>query len=308
MKKAIITVVIPLYNKEKQVMKTVVSLQAQKFGAFEVVIVDDGSTDQSYRIIAGVRDKRFRVVRQANQGVSAARNRGIAEAQSDIIAFLDADDEWFPDHLETILWLRGKYSNCDAFATNYIFKESETSWRTTKLRGFPRGFADGVLDNYFATAAKGDPPLWTSATAITKQALESIGGFPVGIASGEDLLTWARLAVCYRISYTLKPTAAFCTYISQPVRPRCPQVPDVVGRCLKELLSNIDEARRKDFQRYISSWYKMRANCYLRLSCRREARHEIEKALQFAPNLPKNYIYYLLSVIPIDATRILYHR
>ena len=96
-----ISVVIPLYNKEKQVAHTLQSVLRQTFQDFEIVIVDDGSTDHSVEEVEKVRDTRIRLVHQQNAGVSAARNRGISEAKYDLIAFLDADDEWKPEYLET---------------------------------------------------------------------------------------------------------------------------------------------------------------------------------------------------------------
>ncbi|MBK8060984.1 MAG: glycosyltransferase family 2 protein [Gemmatimonadetes bacterium] len=95
-----VSVVVPLYNKEPYVRRALDSIAAQSFADFEVVIVDDGSQDGSAAIAAGYPDSRFRMIRQANAGPGAARNRGIAEAKGEWIAFLDADDEWLPDYLE----------------------------------------------------------------------------------------------------------------------------------------------------------------------------------------------------------------
>ena len=95
-----ISVVIPLYNKEKQIRATLESVLSQAFQDFEIVIVNDGSTDRSVEEAAAVCDKRIRVVHQKNAGVSAARNRGIEEARGEFIAFLDADDRWKSEYLQ----------------------------------------------------------------------------------------------------------------------------------------------------------------------------------------------------------------
>lgn len=87
-----ISIIIPLYNKEKFIRSTIQSILQQDFQDFEIVIVDDGSKDNSAKIIKSFTDLRIRLVQQRNQGVSAARNRGINEAQGDYIFFLDADD------------------------------------------------------------------------------------------------------------------------------------------------------------------------------------------------------------------------
>ena len=89
-----ISVVIPLYNKEKQIKRTIQSVLTQTFQDFEIVIVNDGSTDNSTIEVEKIKDSRIRLIHQENAGVSAARNKGIEEAKYELIALLDADDEW----------------------------------------------------------------------------------------------------------------------------------------------------------------------------------------------------------------------
>lgn len=97
------SVVIPLYNKEHMIKRTINSVLAQTFTNFEIVIVDDGSTDGSISIIRdSFDDSRIKIVRQVNQGVSVARNTGVEVSRGEYIAFLDADDEWLPSYLDTI--------------------------------------------------------------------------------------------------------------------------------------------------------------------------------------------------------------
>ena len=97
-----ISVVIPLYNKEKQVKQTLRKVLEQTFSDYEIIIVNDGSTDSSAEIAREFEDHRIKVIDQENAGVSAARNRGIKEAKGNFIAFLDADDEWDKDYLAQI--------------------------------------------------------------------------------------------------------------------------------------------------------------------------------------------------------------
>ena len=97
-----ISVVIPLYNKEKQIAETLQSVLLQSFRNFEIVIVNDGSTDGSVAAAEAVQDARIRIIQQENAGVSAARNRGIAAAKYELIAFLDADDRWKPEYLRLV--------------------------------------------------------------------------------------------------------------------------------------------------------------------------------------------------------------
>jgi len=88
------SVVIPLYNKERSVKNTIESVLNQTFQDFEVIVVNDGSTDNSLEVVKSFNDERIRIINQKNSGVSSARNRGIKEAKYEWIAFLDADDLW----------------------------------------------------------------------------------------------------------------------------------------------------------------------------------------------------------------------
>ena len=204
-----ISVIIPLYNKEKQIARTLQTVLEQTFQAFEIVIVDDGSTDGSVQEIEQIKDSRIRLIHQQNGGVSAARNRGITEARYDLVAFLDADDEWKPTYLETQYQLYQKYPECSVYACNYKFQNTEGRVTPTIIHKLPFQTEDGVLSNYFEVASCSHPPLWTSAVMVKKEAIQSIGGFPIGIKSGEDLLTWARLAVQYQIAYCIGIEAVY---------------------------------------------------------------------------------------------------
>src|SRR5690606_12651401 len=97
------SIVIPLYNKAKSLRGTIQSVLNQTFHDFEVLVVNDGSTDESVAILQEFTDQRIRLISQRNQGVSAARNTGIKNATFDWIAFLDGDDVWKEDHLEQIV-------------------------------------------------------------------------------------------------------------------------------------------------------------------------------------------------------------
>jgi len=209
MQKPTISVIIPLYNKEADVERAINSVLSQTIENFEVIVVNDGSTDKSPFIVRAINDSRIRIIDQKNAGVSAARNRGIQEAQADLIAFLDADDEWKPSFLETILDLRERYPECKVFASNYLYREPNGNSRLPIIRGLPPHPWNGIIEDYFKVAAKSDPPLWTSAVAVSKDAIQSVGMFPVGVTSGEDLLTWARLACRYNIAYSTQVGAVF---------------------------------------------------------------------------------------------------
>lgn len=292
-----ITIVMPLYNKELDVERAVRSAISQSFEDFELIVVNDGSTDKGPEVVRTFEDQRIRIFDQVNQGVSSARNKGIGEAKSDLIAFLDADDEWEKDYLEIILWLRDKFPSCEVFATRY-YLFSRNYKRPAIIRGLSSDFREGILNNYFDIASQSDPPLWTSAVSVTKEAIDSVGGFPEGIASGEDLLTWARLAARYDIAYCNVPKAYFREPETVASRPgRVPQTPDIVGQELLRLRQEGATDRIKGLVKYLSLWHKMRANIFIRIGNTVAARREMVKAVKFAINL-KVIIFYVLTLVP----------
>ena len=114
-----ISVVIPLYNKERYIKRTLDAVLRQTFNDFEVVIIDDGSTDSGPDIVRDFKEKRIKLIRQENGGVSAARNRGIIESQGSIVAFLDSDDEWEENYLEYVNKMSIIFPDEVFFATGY---------------------------------------------------------------------------------------------------------------------------------------------------------------------------------------------
>jgi len=196
-----ISVVVPLYNKEKSVLRAINSVLNQTEQDFELIVVNDGSTDNSAAWVAGSCDgRKVRLVDQENAGVSAARNRGVAEAHSDLIAFLDADDEWDPEFLKTILDLRSEFPEARVFGTSYSFQHQDGTLSQPKTAHlFETGYR-GMLDNFLEIIRIG-LPFNSSAFAVIKSAYEDVGGFPVGIRFGEDVDCWIRLSLKYQFAY-----------------------------------------------------------------------------------------------------------
>ena len=293
-----ISIIIPLYNKENYIARTLNSVLAQTFQHFEVVIVNDGSTDNSVSKVEKFTDARIRLIHQQNAGVSATRNRGIEEAKYELIAFLDADDEWKPDYLQTQYGLYQKYPECSVYACNYELCESNGKITPTLINKLPFRGADGVLNNYFEVASCSHPPLWTSAVIVKKAAIQSIGGFPVGIKSGEDLLTWARLAVKYKVAYTISVQAIFNLDISHSLthKPtRLHDEGDPVGKQLIILYKQISQERKSEFRCYLSLWFKMKVSVYLRIN---NARLTWKYGLRSLYYNYKNYkVYAMLFIV-----------
>jgi glycosyltransferase involved in cell wall biosynthesis len=294
-----ISIVIPLYNKERYISKTLNSVLSQTYQNFEIIVVDDGSTDQSVNEVKKIDDDRIRIISQQNAGVSAARNRGIAEAKYDLIAFLDADDLWEKDFLETIMDLQIKYQACSVFAVNYKVLSNDDRIKVPLINGLSKDFKDGILQDYFNIAAKSDPIICSISLAVKKQAIESIGGFPIGIRAGEDLLTWARLAAQYNIAYSIEPKAIF-NRLEEGINiaPRIPDEHDKVGQELRKLLTNDDQSRLNGLKDYIAFWHKIRMAIFIRLGKSKEAKREFYKMSEFAQKNIKFFTYALLIYSP----------
>jgi cellulose synthase/poly-beta-1,6-N-acetylglucosamine synthase-like glycosyltransferase len=296
-------VVIPLYNKAESVRRAIGSVLGQSLPPTEIIVVDDGSTDGSAEIVRQIDEARIRLICQPNGGVSAARNRGIAAARSRWIALLDADDEWMPGHLATMHNLRERYPSCRVLASGYVLRGGGRPDRSILLRGGVPEQA-GVLFDYFDAASRSDPPLCSSAVVVAREALRAVGGFPVGVGQGEDLLTWARLAARYSIAYSREPTAAFWQPATDTGRPtRAPEPDDRVSRALRALLDDVPPVTRHSLTRYIALWHKMRGSMYLALQRRPLARFEFQQAIRLHPTSPALLAKYAMTLLPSWVSR-----
>lgn len=193
------SVVIPLYNKEKYIEATIRSVLGQSCQEFEVLVVDDGSTDGSLALAEAFASDRVHIIRQENQGVSVARNTGIEHASGEFICFLDADDQWRPEYLATIDALTNQYPESDMFVTAYAVNMGGGKVHySTRLEP-----ETGCVPSYWLTLARGYDFVWTSATVIRRETLIRAGLFKPGEKIGQDLDMWARVArINPRVAYS----------------------------------------------------------------------------------------------------------
>lgn len=197
-----VSVVIPLYNKEPHIARTLNSVLSQTFQDFEIIVVDDGSTDNGAVVVQGYDDTRIQLIRQDNKGVSAARNRGVKEATSDFIAFLDADDEWTPVHLEIIRRLQKKYPEAGMYATAYKEYTLNGNIRCPDYKFIPDPPWEGILKNYFKSAALGEAPVCSSVVCIPKGVFNKIGGFSQEYWYSEDMDLFGKIALKYPVAFS----------------------------------------------------------------------------------------------------------
>ena len=177
---------IPLYNKELSIENTILSVLNQSFQEFEILVVNDGSTDNSVNEVEKINDHRIRLINQTNLGVSAARNRGIIEAQFEWIAFLDGDDLWLGNHLEEVANMIIVFPDEKFFSTSFRYSDNR------RLFKHKRNSTIFKIDRYFKEAAR-ELLVWTGTAVINKQCFISIGFYNTTLKIGEDTELWDRM-------------------------------------------------------------------------------------------------------------------
>ena len=198
-----ISIVVPLYNKVNEVCRAIDSIFAQTIQDFELIIVDGGSTDGSLDVIKKYEDdSRYHLIHQKSKGVSSGRNEGIIAANNELIAFLDADDEWYPTFLEDIISLTYKYPEAGLYATAYVPCIGNSTGKP-RIADIPPSPWKGLLTSYFRTSALAFIyPFATSSVAIPKTTFNKIGLFNPKYRVGEDAELWGRIALEFPIAFS----------------------------------------------------------------------------------------------------------
>lgn len=205
------SVIIPLYNKAPYVAKAIQSVLSQTYADFELIIVDDGSKDDSFKIATQAIEgyDHCRLLHQENAGVSMARNNGVATSRGDYLCFLDADDWWEPTFLEEMSKLIAEYPDAGIYGTNYTIV-NETKHKTCVAPiGVENGFEKGYINYCQVYAQTLAMPLWTGAVCVPRRVFEEMKGFPKGIKLGEDFILWIHIALKYQVAFLNKPLAYY---------------------------------------------------------------------------------------------------
>ena len=209
------SVIIPLYNKASYVEKAVRSVWSQTYRDFELIIVDDGSTDASLSVVESLRSElsktdlktKFNIVSQKNSGVSTARNNGVKSTRYPYLCFLDADDWWEPTFLEEMSRFIGEFPQAGIYGTGYYIVKNGRK-RVAPV-GVDTDFEKGIIDYCKVYARTLCMPLTSISIAVPKYIFEQANGFKPALKFGEDFDLWVRIAMNHTVAYLNKPLAYY---------------------------------------------------------------------------------------------------
>ena len=199
------SVIMPLYNKAPYVAKAIGSVLNQAYTDYELVIMDDGSTDDSYTVASQAIEGKdsCHIYKQKNAGVSMARNNAVALSRGDYICFLDADDWWAANFLERMDQLIKDYPEAGIYGTNYYYVKNG------RQRICVTTAETGYINYCRAFAAKLQMPLWTGATCIPRIIFNKFEGFRPHISIGEDFDLWIKVAMKYKVAFLDEPLSFY---------------------------------------------------------------------------------------------------
>ena len=202
-----ISIVIPLYNKEKSIYATLQSVLAQTYTDYEVIIVDDGSTDKSLQVVEDFIQRNsekfilnsIRLIHKENGGVCSARNRGIQEAKGEYVALLDGDDIWDKEYLAEQIKMIADFPEAAMWGIN--FAETNKGQLVRKLAtGLPDGYR-GYMENYFEMKERISDLYCSSSVVIQREVFDKVGMFDERIKYAEDTDMWWRIIATNKVAF-----------------------------------------------------------------------------------------------------------
>lgn len=272
------TIVIPLYNKQNAIVATLRSVMVQTYTNYEVIVVDDGSTDNSFtiamRFINEYLNSKGKVIHKANGGVSSARNEGVLAAKGKYVAFLDGDDLWHPKYLETMHQLILDYPDAVLYGIGYTIIIGDQIQQKTEP-ATKRGEVDNLWNDY--------PGYWTSSCCSSKERLIKIGLFDTRMTHGEDIDMWWRLLLSGKGVFDNRVLA----YYRQDSENRAMNTIIPLDKHIPYFVDKYAEARANnvDFRRYFDREMIFRLYPYLFDSQYKKVAKQIAKQLDY--NLQK---------------------
>lgn len=249
------SVVIPLYNKQNYIAATLQSVLAQTFTDFEIIVVNDVSTDNSLTVAKSITDERIRIVsHEKNSGLSASRNTGILNSTAPYVAFLDADDIWKFGFLQKINELAVNYPEADLFGTNY-----EEIYPGNIIIQHPFSIKTGTVTDFFQKEINQHIYCYSSV-CIRKEAIQKIGLFNESINMGEDVDFNVRANLVSKLAYCDEALAIITMHSENQITHSALSGKTIIDHDFyeKQNPGNTDLKKYLDFHRYtMAKRYKL---------------------------------------------------
>jgi glycosyltransferase involved in cell wall biosynthesis len=283
---ALVSVIIPVYNSEEYIAEAVESVLGQSYGNFEIVIIDDGSTDNTLSILEPYRvAPHFRIIRQANAGPSSARNQGIRYSQGKYCAFLDADDIMMPERLKLQVDAMEEQKDIGLVYTDLMTFNKEGIIHRTK-KAFTNPYSGNVLDKLLV-----ENFITTSTVMVRKSCFDEVPLFDESISHSEDYKMWLNIAERFKLGYVDLPLVKYRYHANSL---SCDRV--VIGkssyRVVQEFWEQHEYYRREHKILYrisMSNQLTHLGNAYFNHREYHEAFGHIAKAFKFYPFLKQTY-------------------
>lgn len=200
------SVVIPMFNEADSILRALHSVSLQRWQPQTIIVVDDGSTDDSVQQVAQLHWPQLILLQQTHRGVSAARNRGLRAATTPYVAFLDADDYWLDTHIESLAELIQVFPDRGLYSTHHDV--CIHGKRHTPTSGIKRG-ALVDIDDFMGAFAHGLALINSTTACVDREKCLTVGGFPEGVSRGEDIITWITMARAYGMAHRHRVTAVY---------------------------------------------------------------------------------------------------
>ena len=297
-----VSVIIPVFNAARTIEQAVESVCAQTFTDFEIVAVDDGSTDGSIEVLERYRDA-IKILQQENRGPSAARNLGIANSSGEYLGFLDADDWWKPEFLAGMVAALARHPHCvmaycDLQLVDSLGKPFQTSLMAVRENRPPT--VQDMLQSLW--------PIMPSGAVIRRGALEAVGGYPEALRAFEDVYLWLLLREKGQFAYIPEKLAVWrFAHFPAPLKPPGGQEP--AGRIFRQMVVaryGVDPVRhvrsRERAPRSILGYIGLDALAH---GNRATARSAFMRAIGLDPYRIRNYMRLARTVLPAGMARAL---
>lgn len=255
------SVIIPLYNKENFVLNTIKSVWNQTFSDYEIIIIEDCSTDKSLDIVSKIENDTIRIIRhEKNKGLSASRNTGIKNANANYLAFLDADDLWKENYLQELFHLITEFPEAKLFATNY--EEFYSDNKILVPENNSKNLKNNSLIRDFFEISLAQPLYCPSSFCVEKSIFETVGYYDETITFGEDVDFNIRANNEFLLAYCKKPLVQYLILSENQI---------TQSKLSGKIITNFDKFETKnhskslkkflDFHRYImAKHYKLEGN------------------------------------------------